>query len=101
MSAADITLMLIATYPKAFNRAKPLPLALNTYKAIKSSHKNVTAKPLQRALSAWTKSPRYLKAVAAGGNRFDLAGNPAGVIEPSHAQHAADTLAQRKPAGGG
>ncbi|WP_136069266.1 ProQ/FINO family protein [Modicisalibacter radicis] len=45
-------------------------------------------KLVRRALACYVNLPRYLKAVRAGAERVDLAGQPAGTVTPGEARHA-------------
>ncbi len=45
-------------------------------------------KLVRRALACYVNLPRYLKAVRAGAERVDLAGEPAGAVTPGEARHA-------------
>ncbi|MCD6007518.1 ProQ/FINO family protein [Halomonas sp. IOP_31] len=45
-------------------------------------------KLVRRALACYVNLPRYLKAVRAGAERVDLAGEPAGTVTPGEARHA-------------
>jgi sRNA-binding protein len=54
--------------------------------------------PLNLALSAWTASDAYLEAVAAGGPRFNLAGEVEGDVTPEQLAHAARKLKRRRDA---
>ena len=71
------------------------PLAIGVHKAINASHPEVDKQALKMTLKRYTASTKYLKAVAAGGARYDLDGNPAGEITPEQQKQANDALLDR------
>jgi ProP effector len=64
----------------------------------------ITWRALKKTLRSYTSSPAYLRALRAGAERIDLAGNPAGVVTATQEEHAAERLAllanatEREPA---
>ncbi len=83
-------------WPALFSGA-PKPLKLRIQVDIQERAPGVFTK---QALSAFfrrhTGSTSYLQAVAKGGARFDLDGQPSGEITPEHRQAARDELARRR-----
>jgi sRNA-binding protein len=54
----------------------------------------LTSSECRRALGLYVGRLQYQKAVAAGGMRVDLDGNPAGKVDPDQVEHAAAAVAQ-------
>lgn len=54
----------------------------------KSEELGISKENLQLALKTWCKSPRYWSAIKAGATRYDLYGNPAGIVEENGAAQA-------------
>lgn len=71
------------------------PLAIGVHKAIMAAHPDIDKGALRRALQRYTGATRYLKAVAAGGSRFDLHGMPAGEVTAEQQKQAAEDLKDR------
>lgn len=97
--ALALLAILLERWPHAFpsQAAEVHPLALNIDQEIASQLEGWSAKQARRAIAFW-KRPRtvtYLRALAAGGPRYDLAGTPQGAITPEEQQHAAQQLAAR------
>jgi hypothetical protein len=98
----DVNVMidrLCATFPAAFNRQTPKPLKIGIGQELLAgvgthpAFTDVTRKDLRRALAAYTRAFRYRKALAGGGSRYDLAGQPVGEVTPGQ---QADAQAPRK-----
>jgi len=83
---------LVATYP-AFRDIQPL--AIGIHKAIIAAQPDIDKAALRRTLQRHTASTRYLKAVAAGGSRFGLDGEPTGDITPEQLKQANQDLKDR------
>ena len=71
------------------------PLALGIHTAISTQMPDVAGPPLKVALRIHTASTRYLKALALGGQRFDLEGNPSGEVTDAQRDLAAKGLKER------
>ena len=71
------------------------PLALGIHKAISERMPEVDTAQLRLAMRMHTASTRYLKALLATGERFDLDGNPAGEVTPEQREVASTTLRER------
>lgn len=78
---------LAATYA-VFRDARPL--AIGIHKSLMAAHPGFDKDSVRRALQRHTASTRYLKAVAAGGARFGLDGQPSGEVTPEQQKLAAD-----------
>jgi ProP effector len=85
---------LVAQFPKAFTLdsagVRPLKLGIrdDLYGLSAISHRRIVA-----ALARYCKSPTYLKATTEGAARVDLAGEAAGTVTATEAQHATENLA--------
>lgn len=71
------------------------PLALGIHLAIIARMPEVPEKDVRLALKQHTASTRYLKTLSNSDVRYDLDGNPAGVVEPEQRQRALDTVLTR------
>lgn len=84
---------LAATFP-IFAEAKPL--AIGVHKVILERLPELTKDLVSKALKRHTATTRYLKAVAKGGQRFDLDGNAAGEITDEQRDAAAKLVNDRQ-----
>ena len=79
---------LCAAFPACFDRSAPQPLKIGLGEevmALAGVHPALTdlsRTQLRRALKVYTGSPAYRKALAKGGPRYDLAGQPTGEVTP-------------------
>jgi ProP effector len=71
------------------------PLALGIHKAIIERMPEVDTAQLRLAMRLHTASTRYLKALQAASERFDLDGNPAGEVTAEQREVAGTTLRER------
>lgn len=71
------------------------PLALGIHKAIVERMPEVDTAQLRLAMRMHTVSTRYLKALLAAGERFDLDGKPAGEVTAEQREVAGTTLRER------
>jgi ProP effector len=84
----------VAQFPKAFTLdpagVRPLKLGIrdDLYALSAISHRRIIA-----ALTRYCKSATYLKATTEGAVRINLAGEPAGNVSATEAQHAMERLA--------
>jgi ProP effector len=69
-----------------------LPLAIGIHEAILTAYPEQGKTAIRRALQFHTTSSAYLKNLAAGGYRYDLAGQPWGLITPEHQHYAQEQL---------
>lgn len=90
----------LALWPELFNLDNPKPLKVGVLDDLMQdiSARNLTigAGVLKAAIASYTRRIRYQKALAAGGARYDLNGEPCGEITPEQQQEAADALKKAK-----
>lgn len=90
----------LAFWPELFNLDNPKPLKVGVLDDLMQdiSARNLTigAGVLKAAIASYTRRIRYQKALAAGGARYDLNGEPCGEITPEQQQEAADALKKAK-----
>ncbi|EAW5071146.1 proQ/FINO family protein [Salmonella enterica] len=90
----------LAFWPVLFNLDNPKPLKVGVLDDLMQdiSARNLTigAGVLKAAIASYTRRIRYQKALAAGGARYDLNGQPCGEITPEQQQEAADALKKAK-----
>ena len=96
----EIIAYLAEKFPLCFSlegEAKPIKIGLfqDLAEALKDDPK-VSKTQLRYALRLYTSNWRYLHGCKEGAVRVDLQGNPAGVLEQEHVQHAAQQLADAK-----
>ncbi len=80
-------------WPAAFTR--PVPLAIGADKLIRAEMPELTAMHFREVLGAWLYSVAYLRAVAAGVERRNLDGTPAGVPDEEQRARAVEELKAR------
>ena len=94
---------LIEAFPACFSRSAPQPLKIGLGEellALAGVHPALTdlsRTQLRRAIKVYTGSPAYRKALARGGPRYDLDGQPAGEVTPEQ-QADAKTPRPKLPA---
>ena len=102
----DINLILdrlCQAFPACFSRPAPKPLKIGLGEellALAGVHPALTdlsRTQLRRALRIYTGAPAYRKALAKGGPRYDLAGQPVGEVTPDQ-QADAKTPRPKRPA---
>ncbi len=97
--ALELLAILRERWPQAFplQPTEVRPLALNIDQEIATQLEGWSAKQARRAIAFWKRphTVAYLRALAAGGPRYDLSGTPQGAITPEEQQHAARQLAAR------
>ena len=96
----DIIAYLAEKFPLCFSvegEAKPLKIGLfqDLADALKDDER-VSKTQLRHVLRQYTSNWRYLHGCRLGAVRVDLQGNPAGVLEQEHVDHAAQQLAEAK-----
>jgi ProQ/FINO family len=69
-----------------------LPLAIGIHEAILTAYPEQGKTAIRRALQFHTTSRAYLKNLAASGHRYDLTGQPWGLITPEHQHYAQEQL---------
>jgi hypothetical protein len=92
---------LCQAFPACFSRLTPKPLKIGLGEellALAGAHPalaDLTRTQIRRALKVYTDSPAYRKALARGGPRYGLDGQPAGAVTP---EQRADARTLRRPA---
>ncbi|HCL5065772.1 TPA: ProQ/FinO family protein [Salmonella enterica] len=90
----------LALWPELFDLDNPKPLRVGVLDDLMQdiSARNLTigAGVLKAAIASYTRRIRYQKALAAGGDRYDLNGQPCGEVTPEQQQEAADALKKAK-----
>ncbi len=73
---------MLARFPEAFDTPPGRPLKIGIAADLKAAFPDTEAKTVSRALGRWMGWRRsgYLRALIAGGPRYDLAGNPCGTV---------------------
>lgn len=99
-SNKQVIAYLAEKFPLCFvveGEAKPLKIGLfqDLAEALKDDE-NVSKTQLRFALRQYTSNWRYLHGCRLGAQRVDLQGNPAGVLEQEHVEHAQQQLAEAK-----
>jgi len=90
--------LLITHWPVAFSLDAPRPLvgAAELIAADMGAWGITGGGRVRAAIAKYTRRTSYLKALAAGGPRYNLAGDPAGEVTAEQQQRALDTLAAMK-----
>lgn len=95
---AELDRQVIATLNLFVNQypvfAEGKPLALGMRDELTKRHPDIEPRLLRSALLKHCKRPRYLKALASIPERYDLDGNPAGVVTEEQRDKAANDLEQ-------
>ncbi|ENN7399706.1 ProQ/FinO family protein [Escherichia coli] len=83
-------------WPDLFNREAPKPLKVGIFddmmQDIAVRGLAFGAGVLRAAMTSYAKSPRYYRALVAGGARYDLKGQPCGKVTPQEQQEAETRL---------
>ncbi|EIZ2107015.1 ProQ/FinO family protein [Salmonella enterica] len=91
---------ILAFWPELFDLDNPKPLKVGVLDDIQqdiAAHGlTIGAGVLKAAIASYTRRIRYKKAIAAGGSRYDLNGQPCGEITPEQQQTAADDINKAK-----
>ena len=91
-------------FPAGFNRTAPQPLKIGLGEelmALAGVHPalaDLTRTRIRRALTVYTGMPAYRQALARGGPRYDLAGQPAGEVTPDQQAFAQTPRVPKPPA---
>ncbi|MDS1617152.1 ProQ/FinO family protein [Escherichia coli] len=87
---------LIELWPDLFSPKAPKPLKVGVFddlmQDIAARGLAFGAGALRATLASYARSPRYYRAVIAGGPRYDLKGQPCGEVTPEEQKHATDHL---------
>ncbi|AUY40515.1 proQ/FINO family protein [Leclercia sp. LSNIH3] len=87
--------LLITHWPAAFSLDAPRPLAIGTAELIAADMcaRGITgAGKIRAAVAMYTRRAIYLKALIAGGARYNLAGEPVGEVTPEQQRLARENL---------
>ncbi len=87
--------LLITHWPAAFSLDAPRPLAIGTAELIAADMcaRGITgAGKIRAAIAMYTRRAIYLKALIAGGARYNLAGEPVGEVTPEQQRMARENL---------
>lgn len=93
---------LVDNWPKAFDLKNPRPLAVGITDTISAELRATGAGghgAVRYAMKSYTSNIRYIRALAAGGLRYNLHGEPDGEVTPEQrerALHALKTLKEKK-----
>ena len=87
---------LCAAFPACFSRTAPQPLKISLGDEVLALA-DLSRTQVRRALKVYTGSPAYRKALARGGPRYDLAGQPAGEVTPDQQANARMPRARQLP----
>ncbi|HGB5893259.1 TPA: ProQ/FINO family protein [Salmonella enterica subsp. enterica serovar Kottbus] len=86
----------LAFWPELFNLASPKLLKTDIFNDLQQDAAarglSIGACTLKTAVCGYMRSIRYKKAIAAGGVRYDLHGQPCGEVTPEQQQKAADDI---------
>ena len=87
-----------ADFPAAFpGKGEPaLPLAFGVDKALAAAWPDMTRSSVRRFLGCYCGSPTYLRALAAGGPRYNLDGSTEGEVSGADRANAIERLAALK-----
>ncbi|EQB8241472.1 ProQ/FINO family protein [Escherichia coli] len=87
---------LVELWPELFNREKPKPLKVgitdDLIQNIAIRELAFSAGALRAAVASYVQSPRYYRALMAGGARYDLKGQPCGEVTPQEQKEAETRL---------
>ena len=94
---------LCAAFPACFNRKAPKPLKIGLGEELMAlagvypALADLSRTQLRRALKVYTGAPAYRKALARGGPRYDLDGQPAGEVTPDQQADARRPRVRKPP----
>ena len=87
---------LVELWPELFNRETPQPLKVeipdDLIQDIAIRELAFGAGALRAAVASYVRSPRYYRALMAGGARYDLKGQPCGEVTPQEQKEAETRL---------
>ncbi|EDX0374186.1 prop effector [Salmonella enterica] len=90
---------ILALWPELFDLDNPKPLKVGVLDDIQQDIAaralTIGAGVLKAAIASYTRRIRYKKAIAAGGSRYDINGQPCGEVTPEQQQEAADGLKKK------
>lgn len=87
---------LIKHFPDVLSRKEPMPLKVgildDMVNSLQARGATMGAGQVKSALAGYTSARQYLRALATGGPRYGIDGQPHGEVTPEHQQIAADTI---------
>jgi ProP effector len=99
-SSKEVIAFLSERFPHCFSaegEARPLKIGIfQDLVARVEGEMNLSKTQLRSALRLYTSSWRYLYGIKAGATRVDLDGNPCGVLDEQHVEHARKQLEEAK-----
>lgn len=98
----NLMIRLISIFPNLLSEEDPKPFKIGILedmaKYIADNEQTFGIGQVKSALSRYTTNYRYQKALAAGGNRYDLDGNPCGEVTPEQQAAAQEKVKEIKAA---
>lgn len=87
--------VLVAAFPKTFNKKKPLPLKIGIHKDINElvDQHGLTSDEVDVCLCIWTQRREYVQQACQVQHRFDLSGNKVCLIDYDNLRGFANRLA--------
>ena len=87
--------VLVAAFPKTFNKKKPLPLKIGIHKDINElvDQHGLTSDEVDVCLRIWTQRREYVQQACQVQHRFDLSGNKVCLIDYDNLRGFANRLA--------
>lgn len=99
-SSKEVIAFLAERFPHCFSaEGEARPLKIGIFQDLVSrveGELNLSKTQLRSALRLYTSSWRYLYGIKAGATRVDLDGNPCGVLDEQHVEHARKQLEEAK-----
>ncbi|EEQ04390.1 ProP effector [Yersinia rohdei ATCC 43380] len=99
-SSKEVIAFLAERFPLCFTaEGEARPLKIGIFQDLVErvqGEENLSKTQLRSALRLYTSSWRYLYGVKVGAERVDLDGNPCGVLEEQHVEHARKQLEEAK-----
>ena len=93
---------LCEAFPECFNRLAPKPLKIKIDKELWPWVKKdavlagLPYNEFRHAVKTYINTAAYQQALVAGGPRYDLGGQPSGVVKPAHQEYAQNPCAKKK-----
>ncbi|AUU85942.1 RNA chaperone ProQ [Leclercia adecarboxylata] len=99
-SSKEVIAFLAERFPQCFSaEGEARPLKIGIFQDLVErveGEMNLSKTQLRSALRLYTSSWRYLYGIKAGATRVDLDGNPCGVLDEQHVEHARKQLEEAK-----
>lgn len=87
--------LLIEHWPQLFSETNPKPLKLGIWDDLVATEK-VSRRQLRAALKIYCRGKAYRQTLAAGGQRYDINGQPVAAITDEHQKNAEQSLKPRR-----